>query len=186
VPKVGNPFNPYRLFYGVFIPEALVRYAFVSPGAKLCYGRLIRYAGEKGKCFPSQEALARELGVSVRNVRRYIQELRSKGFIRTVRQGLQSSNEYEFLWHPIFDGSERTDSSYQNRTNAASPNRPEPSAPSRKESVGRESSRRKSASSSPDPSLFTPEKRSHNGLSRFRVSDLNPAARELLQAIRKE
>jgi hypothetical protein len=32
--QVGQPFNPFRLFTGIFIPEALVRSSLVSPGAK--------------------------------------------------------------------------------------------------------------------------------------------------------
>ena len=39
---VGQPFNPYRLFTGIFIPEALVRSKLVSVGAKMAWGRLAR------------------------------------------------------------------------------------------------------------------------------------------------
>jgi len=38
--KIGQPFNPFRVFKGIFIPEALVRTNGISPGAKLAYGRV--------------------------------------------------------------------------------------------------------------------------------------------------
>src|SRR5579871_3391036 len=76
----GQPFNPYRFFHGIFIPEALVRYGGLSPGAKIAYGRLVRYAGQDGECHPRQQTLAREIGVSDRQVRTYLQELTSHRF----------------------------------------------------------------------------------------------------------
>lgn len=183
MPKLGQPFNPFGLFYGVFIPEALVRFRNISPGAKLCWGRLARYKGEIGKCYPSQEKLAGELGVSERNVRRYIEELRSNGLIRKVRRGLQLNNEYEFLWHEMFEGTQRTHSSGQDRQKASRPdrteasalNRTKSSAPSERESLERESFKRgvarESTLSSPNPSFFKAENRPKKSLSRIRPED---------------
>ena len=45
--QVGQPFNPFKLFNGIYIPEALVRAKGISAGAKLAYGRLTRYAGRR-------------------------------------------------------------------------------------------------------------------------------------------
>ena len=42
---VGQAFNPYKFFTGIFIPEQICRYKGLSTGAKLIYGRLCRYAG---------------------------------------------------------------------------------------------------------------------------------------------
>ena len=67
---MGELFNPYKLFHGIFIPEALVRFRGVSPGAKLAYGRLVRYGGEDGECYPGVETLGREIGVKKRHVLR--------------------------------------------------------------------------------------------------------------------
>jgi hypothetical protein len=44
----GQPFNPFRVFNGIFKTEALVRAKGISAGAKMSYGRLTRYAGENG------------------------------------------------------------------------------------------------------------------------------------------
>lgn len=35
--RPGHPFNPYRMFNGLFIPEGLARSRAVSPGAKLAW-----------------------------------------------------------------------------------------------------------------------------------------------------
>ena len=105
MPEVGQPFNPFRLFTGIFIPEALVRSSLVSPGAKMAYGRLARYAGQDGKCFPSVGSLAGEIGVSDRQAQKYLAELERARLIRrrTRFSGrAQTSNYIEFLWHPMF------------------------------------------------------------------------------------
>jgi hypothetical protein len=104
--RPGEPLNPFRLFNGLFVPEALARHRGLSPGAKLAYGRLARYAGQDGQCYPAMLTLAREIGVGLRQARKYLGELERVKLIRRVsrfsRNG-QTSNQYEFLWHPIFD-----------------------------------------------------------------------------------
>jgi hypothetical protein len=62
----GEPFNPYRMFTGLFIPEALARCPSISAGAKLAWGRLARYAGEDGHCYPTVKTLGSEIGVGDR------------------------------------------------------------------------------------------------------------------------
>jgi hypothetical protein len=111
-----------------------MRYKGVSPGAKLCYSRLYRYAGENGKCFPRQRDLAPEIGVTERQVRSYLRELEAEGFIRTIQKGLRMPNEYEFRWHPIFAGSERKDTSGQERKKPSGQERKEVSDPNPRES----------------------------------------------------
>jgi hypothetical protein len=93
----GEIFNPYRVFVGIFIPNALVRYKGLSPSAKLVYGRLSQYAGEDGKCFPAEDVLADEVGLSKRQVYRLLSELETGKFIICRATG------YVFLWHDIFD-----------------------------------------------------------------------------------
>jgi Helix-turn-helix domain len=106
---VGHRFNPYRLFYGTFIPEGVSRYRAISMGAKMVYGRLCRYAGEGGNAHPSIEALAFEVGLGETQAREYLRELERARFItsetRTDDEGRQTSNQYFFLWHEAFEGS---------------------------------------------------------------------------------
>lgn len=136
----GQPFNPYGLFNGIHIPEALVRCKELSPGAKITYGRLARYAGQDGACHPRQETLAHELGVSGRQVRTYVGELIRNRFLRAIRKGLHKPNDYIFLWHTIFSGTDRRgnsgqggkERSYQDRKETSTQDRKETSAQDRK------------------------------------------------------
>ena len=109
----GEQFNPYGLFTGIFIPEAICKYRGVSLGAKMVYGRLCRYAGRDGAVYPALSTLASELGIGKTQARTYVQELERKHFIAVDRKdrhfgpnGAGGSNRYVFLWHVAFDGDE--------------------------------------------------------------------------------
>lgn len=102
----GEPFNPHGLFHGLFVPEALARYRGLSPGAKLAYGRLVRYGGQKGDCYPAVPTLASEIGVSVRQTQNYLAELERNKLIRRLTRlsvSGQQSNAYQFLWHHLLE-----------------------------------------------------------------------------------
>ena len=104
--QIGEPFNPFALFAGIFIPESLVRSRAISAGPKLVYGRLARYAGRDGKCWPSVATLAQEIGLGKRQTQKYLAELEQEKLIRRInrfRDGAQTSNLFQFLWHPVFD-----------------------------------------------------------------------------------
>lgn len=102
--KVGERFNPYKVFNGVFIPEALccVSVKDLSHGAKITYGRFLRYAGMNGYAFPKRDTVAKEIGASWRSVDEYIDELVVFGLLEKIRRGKKRSNIYYFLWHDIF------------------------------------------------------------------------------------
>src|ERR1700687_1579695 len=57
----------------------------LSPGAKLAYAMLLKYAWQNDYCFPGQERLATDMGVTDRSVRTYLQELEREKFI-TIKQ----------------------------------------------------------------------------------------------------
>jgi hypothetical protein len=101
--RIGQPFNPYKLFTGIFVPEALVRYRGLSCGSKIAYGRLARYAGENGGCWPSIPTLAAEIGIGTTQARKYVHELERKRFI-AIEQRPGTSAVYTFLWHEAFAG----------------------------------------------------------------------------------
>lgn len=96
-------YNPYKLFVGSFIPNWLMCRGEVSPGAKLCFARLAQFAGADGACYPSQTRIAKELGISERNARRYIKELEGHALITCTHRGLNRPNVYQFLWHEWMD-----------------------------------------------------------------------------------
>lgn len=104
--KPGETFNPYRMFTGLFIPEGLARCDWISAGAKLAWGRLARYAGEDGYCYPTVRTLASEIGVGLRQAQRYLTESERARLIRRVSRfdhQAQTSNAFAFLWHELFD-----------------------------------------------------------------------------------
>ena len=104
--EVGQPFNPFGLFNGLFVPECLARCRWLSGGAKLAWARLARYAGRDGRCYPTMKALGEEIGVGERQAQKYIAELERHELVRRNSRYLgraQISNGFEFLWHELFD-----------------------------------------------------------------------------------
>ena len=76
------------------IPNALLRRADLSQGAKVAYMMLLSYSWQEGSCFPGQERLARDMGAGERSVRTYLQELQARGLITIRRRGLNLTNVY--------------------------------------------------------------------------------------------
>ena len=122
--RVGDPFNPYKIFYGIFLPDGLVGYDNdkLSWGAKILWGKLAKFAGQDGDCYPSQDTLAKQMGsVSVRTIRDYSTALVRERFIRAIQKGLNQSNHYHFLWHECLKSSLRLEN--LDRKNSAGPDR---------------------------------------------------------------
>jgi hypothetical protein len=67
----------------------------ISPGAKLAYTMLLKYAWQDNFCFPGQERLAKDMGVTDRSVRTYLQELEKADFVAIKQRGLGKVNLYE-------------------------------------------------------------------------------------------
>lgn len=65
----------------IAIPYALFADHATSHAAKLTYGRLRLYAGTNGKCSPTHEILAKEIGICTRQLRTVLAELRDAGWI---------------------------------------------------------------------------------------------------------
>ncbi len=125
---MSEPFCWYGIFHGVFIPDFVLSYRGISPGAKLCFARLTRYAGEDTtECWPSQEKLAENLGVSVRTVSSYLVELEADGFIEIKQRGLQQSNKYVTMRHSLINKILSGTASDQDRKDVADPDRKYPS-----------------------------------------------------------
>jgi hypothetical protein len=99
----GEVFNPWRKFLGVFVPEPVCKSREISAGAKLVYGRLARFGGEEGNVYPSIRRIGDELGISMKQARRYVRELEQQGFIKSTRTPGKVSR-YAFIWQAIFDG----------------------------------------------------------------------------------
>lgn len=136
---MSERFNPWRLFYGSQVPNWLLERKEVSAGAKLTYARLAQYAGESGVCKPRQATLAKELGVSDRQVRYYLSELEKLALIECQQMGLSQANRYFFLRHrwmksPVLEDEptsdqDRKNTSTQDRKHASGQDRKDSSAP---------------------------------------------------------
>ena len=79
------------------IPNYVLRDKRLSFGARLTYSLLLSYAWQEGSCFPGQERIAQELGVSRQSVSRFLQELREAPYIDWERRGLGKTNVYYIL-----------------------------------------------------------------------------------------
>jgi len=77
------------------VPNHVLVSASISPGAKLTYAMLLKYAWQNDYCFPGQERLAKDMGVTDRSVRTYLQELEAEHFVTIKQRGLGKPNLYE-------------------------------------------------------------------------------------------
>ncbi len=76
------------------VPNAILRSAEITPAAKITYAMLLSYAWQNNFCFPGQERLAADIGVSDRSVRTYLKELETLGLLKIKQQGQGRPNLY--------------------------------------------------------------------------------------------
>lgn len=79
------------------LPYVVLRDTRLSTGARLAYAVLLSYAWQEEACFAGQQKMARDMGVSERHLRRYLQELEEAAYVRIKRQGLNRPNLYYIL-----------------------------------------------------------------------------------------
>ena len=77
------------------VPNAILRSGKLSMGAKMAYAALLSYAWHNDYCFPGQQRLADDIGVSRQTANEYIRELKTKRFVHIIRQGQGKTNVYE-------------------------------------------------------------------------------------------
>jgi len=103
--EIGKPVNAWALFYGGLVPNWLMKRKELSPGAKICFARLVQFCGRyKYLCFPAQETLGEELGISTQQAKRYIKELKTVKLIDVKQRGFNQSNVYYILGHKWMEG----------------------------------------------------------------------------------
>jgi hypothetical protein len=109
----GEPFNPWNKFRGSFIPEAIHRNPDITLAEKSVLARLLRYAGQDGRCHPHMDELALEVGLSERHVRRAVATLEKRGLIRRASSagGRGNACVFRFIWSSLWNTETRTDSS---------------------------------------------------------------------------
>jgi hypothetical protein len=79
------------------IPRYVLQDKKLSFGARLTYAVLLSYAWQEDSCFPGQERMAKDLGVSRKAVNGYLNELKKTTYIDWERRGLGKTNIYYIL-----------------------------------------------------------------------------------------
>jgi hypothetical protein len=87
-------FDPISAVGFTQVPNFILRNKSISIGAKVVYAALLSYAWNKDCCFPGQEALADDLGISKRSVITFLQDLEKAGYLEKLRRGLGKTNAY--------------------------------------------------------------------------------------------
>jgi DNA-binding MarR family transcriptional regulator len=77
------------------VPNAVLKSDAISSGAKLVYSLLLSYAWHNDFCFPGQDTLAKDIGISRQSVNAHVKELEKKDFIKIKRLGQGRANLYE-------------------------------------------------------------------------------------------
>jgi hypothetical protein len=76
------------------VPNFILRDPNLSIGAKLTYAMFLSYAWNNDFCFPGQERLAADMGMSVPSVSKFISELAAYSLVTVQRRGLGKTNLY--------------------------------------------------------------------------------------------
>ena len=77
------------------IPNFILKDAELSIGAKVTCAMFLSYAWHNDSCFPGQERLAADMGLSRPRVTQLIAELKLAGLITIQRRGLGNTNLYK-------------------------------------------------------------------------------------------
>src|SRR5438477_11457439 len=77
------------------VPNFILKNPNLSVGAKVVYAMFLSYAWHNESCFPGQERLADDMGMSVSRVNEFIKSLEKAGFIDIIRRGQGKTNLYK-------------------------------------------------------------------------------------------
>ena len=76
------------------VPNFILNDPDLSLGAKVTYAKFLQYAWYNDHCFPGQERLAGEIGMSRPRVNEFVKELERIGLITIKRRGQGKTNLY--------------------------------------------------------------------------------------------
>ena len=77
------------------VPNFILKNAELSLGAKVTYSMFLHYAWHNDSCFPGQERLAADMGMSQSRVSEFIKELAAADLIEITRRGMGKTNLYK-------------------------------------------------------------------------------------------
>jgi len=76
------------------VPNFILRDPELSVGAKVAYAMFLSYAWHNDACFPGQDRLAEDMGMSRSRVTEFVGELEQAGLISIQRRGQGKTNLY--------------------------------------------------------------------------------------------
>jgi hypothetical protein len=76
------------------VPNFILKNSALSIGAKLTYAMFLHYAWHNDSCFPGQERLAQDMGMSQSRVSEFIKELGAAELVEIKRRGMGKTNLY--------------------------------------------------------------------------------------------
>jgi DNA-binding transcriptional ArsR family regulator len=99
------------------VPNFLLKSKKLSSGDKMTFAMLLSYAWQNDFCFPGQERLAEDLGLSDRSVRTHLKALEANALLVIKRRGQGRTNLYELILKPRRwpSGADRKKTSGQDR-----------------------------------------------------------------------
>src|SRR3990167_2520785 len=82
------------------VPNFLLRSKKLSAGDKMTFAMLLSYAWQNDYCFPGQQRLAQDLGLTDRSVRTHLKSLEAITLLAIKRRGQGKTNIYELNLTP--------------------------------------------------------------------------------------
>jgi hypothetical protein len=77
------------------VPNFILKDDTLSLGAKVTYALFLHYAWHNDSCFPGQDRLGRDMGMSTSRANEFIKELEKAGLIEIKRRGQGKTNLYK-------------------------------------------------------------------------------------------
>jgi hypothetical protein len=77
------------------VPNFILKDGDLSLGAKVTYSMFLHYTWHNDSCFPGQERLAADMGMSQPRVSQFIKELQDADLIEITRRGQGKTNLYK-------------------------------------------------------------------------------------------
>src|SRR5258708_37881807 len=81
------------------VPNFILKNPKLSIGAKVTYAMFLSYAWHNDSCFPGQDRLAEDMGVTRPRVTQLISELEAAGLLSVKRRGQGKTNLYTIHFH---------------------------------------------------------------------------------------
>jgi hypothetical protein len=82
------------------VPNFLLKSKKFSAGDKLAFAMLLSYAWQNDFCFPGQQRLAVDMGLTERSVRTHLKALEAGGLLSITQRGQGKTNLYELYLKP--------------------------------------------------------------------------------------